>query len=61
MEIMAIISVFMASLNYAWILEKVTGFIVVKKETSSLLIGGDKASQDKDIKEALECWRDYHE
>ena len=26
-----------------------------------LLIGGDKASQDKDIKEALECWRDYHE
>ena len=26
-----------------------------------LLIGGDKASQDKDIKEALEYWRDYHE
>ncbi len=26
-----------------------------------LLIGGDKASQDKDIKQALEYWRDYHE
>ena len=26
-----------------------------------LLVGGDKSSQDKDIKEALECWRDYHE
>jgi putative addiction module killer protein len=26
-----------------------------------LLIGGDKGSQDKDIKKALEYWRDYHE
>ena len=26
-----------------------------------LLMGGDKGSQDKDIKEALEYWRDYHE
>ena len=26
-----------------------------------LLAGGDKASQDKDIKEAVEYWRDYHE
>ncbi len=26
-----------------------------------LLIGGDKSSQDKDIKKALEYWRDYHE
>lgn len=26
-----------------------------------LLIGGDKSSQDKDIKEAIEYWRDYHE
>ena len=26
-----------------------------------LLTGGDKSSQDKDIKEALEYWREYHE
>ncbi len=26
-----------------------------------LLIGGDKASQDKDIKDALEYWREYHD
>ena len=26
-----------------------------------LLIGGDKSSQDKDIKKALDYWRDYHE
>ena len=26
-----------------------------------LLKGGDKSSQDKDIKEALEYWREYHE
>ncbi len=26
-----------------------------------LLIGGDKSSQDKDIKSALEYWRDYYE
>jgi putative addiction module killer protein len=26
-----------------------------------LLIGGDKSSQDKDIKEALGYWRDYNE
>jgi len=26
-----------------------------------LLMGGDKSSQDKDIKKALEYWRDYHE
>lgn len=26
-----------------------------------LLIGGDKSSQDNDIKKALEYWRDYHE
>lgn len=26
-----------------------------------LLIGGDKGSQDKDIKKASEYWRDYHE
>ena len=26
-----------------------------------LLMGGDKGFQDKDIKEALEYWRDYHE
>ena len=26
-----------------------------------LLTGGDKSSQDKDIKEAVEYWRDYHE
>jgi len=26
-----------------------------------LLVGGDKTSQDKDIKDALEYWRDYHE
>lgn len=26
-----------------------------------LLVGGDKSSQDKDIKKALEYWRDYHE
>ena len=26
-----------------------------------LLIGGDKASQDKDILKAQEYWRDYHE
>lgn len=26
-----------------------------------LLIGGDKSSQDKDIKKALEYWREYHE
>ena len=26
-----------------------------------LLAGGDKSSQDKDIKQALEYWRDYHE
>ena len=26
-----------------------------------LLIGGDKGSQDKDIKKALDYWRDYHE
>jgi len=26
-----------------------------------LLTGGDKSSQDKDIKEALEYWRAYHE
>ena len=26
-----------------------------------LLVGGDKSSQEKDIKEALEYWRDYHE
>ena len=26
-----------------------------------LLVGGDKNSQDKDIKKALEYWRDYHD
>ena len=26
-----------------------------------LLMGGDKSSQDKDIKQALEYWRDYDE
>lgn len=26
-----------------------------------LLTGGDKTSQDKDIKKALEYWRDYHD
>ena len=26
-----------------------------------LLIGGDKSSQEKDIKKAVEYWRDYHE
>ncbi|MBP9855460.1 MAG: type II toxin-antitoxin system RelE/ParE family toxin [Candidatus Omnitrophica bacterium] len=26
-----------------------------------LLVGGDKFSQDKDIKEAVEYWRNYHE
>lgn len=26
-----------------------------------LLVGGDKSSQDKDVKKALEYWRDYHE
>jgi len=26
-----------------------------------LLMAGDKSSQDKDIKKALEYWRDYHE
>ncbi len=26
-----------------------------------LLMGGDKSSQDKDIKKALEYWRDYYE
>ncbi|MBF0479989.1 MAG: type II toxin-antitoxin system RelE/ParE family toxin [Candidatus Omnitrophica bacterium] len=26
-----------------------------------LLIGGDKSSQEKDIGEALEYWRDYYE
>ena len=26
-----------------------------------LLIGGDKSSQEKDIKKALEYWEDYHE
>ena len=26
-----------------------------------LLMAGDKSSQDKDIKQALEYWRDYHE
>ena len=26
-----------------------------------LLAGGDKGSQDKDIKKALEYWRDYHD
>lgn len=26
-----------------------------------LLTGGDKSSQDKDIKKALEYWEDYHE
>ena len=26
-----------------------------------LLMGGDKSSQDKDIKKALDYWRDYHE
>jgi len=26
-----------------------------------LLIGGDKSSQDKDIKKALDYWREYHE
>lgn len=26
-----------------------------------LLVGGDKSSQDKDIKQALEYWRDHHE
>lgn len=26
-----------------------------------LLTGGDKAYQDKDIEEAVEYWRDYHE
>ena len=26
-----------------------------------LLVGGDKSTQDKDIKHALEYWRDYHE
>ena len=26
-----------------------------------LLIGGDKSSQDKDIKKAFAYWRDYHE
>lgn len=25
-----------------------------------LLIGGDKSSQEKDIKKAVEYWRDYH-
>ncbi len=26
-----------------------------------LLMGGDKSSQGKDIKKALDYWRDYHE
>lgn len=26
-----------------------------------LLMGGDKSSQDSDIKKTLVCWRDYHE
>ena len=26
-----------------------------------LLIGGDKSSQDRDITEAFDCWRDYYE
>jgi putative addiction module killer protein len=26
-----------------------------------LLVGGDKSSQDKDIKKALVHWKDYHE
>lgn len=26
-----------------------------------LLIGGDKSSQDQDIKKALEYWKEYHE
>ncbi len=26
-----------------------------------LLIGGDKNTQDKDIRKALEYWEDYHE
>jgi len=26
-----------------------------------LLMGGDKSSQDKDIKKALDYWRDYYE
>jgi putative addiction module killer protein len=26
-----------------------------------LLIGGDKSSQEKDIKKALEYWEEYHE
>lgn len=26
-----------------------------------LLIGGDKSTQEKDIKKALEYWEDYHE
>ena len=26
-----------------------------------LLIGGDKSSQEKDIKKALDYWRDYHD
>lgn len=25
-----------------------------------LLVGGDKSSQEDDIKEALDCWRDYN-
>jgi putative addiction module killer protein len=26
-----------------------------------LLLGGDKSTQEKDIKKALEYWEDYHE